>query len=256
MIRYSGEFTNDKEAVLKGRTYWNPPWKCKGRFFKVDRPPHFTPLKYLSEATEETIFFTSYNPGLPLYIINGSYVNSPVEVSGILILPKEGNNLPVVVTVHSSGGPSEFTSVTQSWRSDFKNQLLKHNIGIFEVDNFTARGTTNTHTDQGRVSINSGELDALIAYKILDKHPRVNAKQLGITGLTRGGSASNMAVEKTFSDVALGENNYYLASLPMAPDCFNVGFENPTPTQPKYYFCLEVPMITPQQNFALNMQKR
>jgi hypothetical protein len=113
-IKYSGAFTDNKEAVLKGRTYWDPPWKCKGRFFKVDRPPHFTPFKYLSEATEETIIFTSYNPGLPLYIINGSYVNSPVEVSGNLILPKEGDNLPVVVTVHSSGGPSEFTSVTQS----------------------------------------------------------------------------------------------------------------------------------------------
>ena len=42
----------DNEATLKGRTPWDPPWKCKGRFFKVDRPPHFTPLKYLSEATE------------------------------------------------------------------------------------------------------------------------------------------------------------------------------------------------------------
>ena len=29
-------------------------------------------------------------------------------------------------------------------------------------------------------------------------------------------------VEKKFSDVVLGEENYYLASLPMAPDCYNV----------------------------------
>ena len=86
------------------------------RFFKVDRPPHLdlTPLKYLSEATEEIIKFISYNPGVPLTIINGSYVNSPVEVSGKLILPKEGDNLPVVVTVHSSGGASEFTVVEYS----------------------------------------------------------------------------------------------------------------------------------------------
>ena len=93
-------------------------WKCKGRFFKVDRPAHLdlSPFKYLSEATEEIIKFTSYNPGVPLTIINGSYVNSPVEVSGKLILPKEGDNLPVVVVVHSSGGPSEFTVITQSWR--------------------------------------------------------------------------------------------------------------------------------------------
>jgi dienelactone hydrolase len=238
-IKYSGEFINDHEATLKGGTpSWSPPWRCKGRFFKVDRPPHFTPLKYLSEATEEIIKFTSYNPGIPLTIINGSYINSPVEVSGKLILPKEGNNLPVVVTVHSSGGPSEFNDVTQSWRNDFKNQLLKNNIGIFEIDNFTSRGATETASNQGKVSINAGELDALVAYKILDKHPRVNAKKLGITGLSRGGNAANMAVEKKFSDVVLGKENYYLASLPMASDCFNVAFENPTPTPAKILFLL------------------
>ena len=238
-INYSGEFINDNEATLSGGTTWgSPPWKCNGRFFKVNRPPHLIPLKYLSEATEEIIKFTSYNPGIPLTIINGSYVNSPVEVSGKLILPKEGKNLPVVVTVHSSGGPSEFNDITQSWRNDFKNQLLKNNIGIFEIDNFTSRGTKDTHSNQGKVSINAGELDALVAYKILDKHPRVNAKKLGITGLSRGGSAANMAVDKKFSDVVLGEENYYKASLPMASDCFNVAFDKPTPTPAKILFLL------------------
>ena len=217
---------------------FDKPWRCKGRFFKVDRPQHFTPLKYLSEATEEIIKFTSYNPGIPLTIINGSYVNSPVEVSGKLILPKEGKNLPVVVTVHGSGGPSSFTSPTQSWRNDFKNQLLKNNIGIFEIDNFTSRGAKSTGSNQGKVSVNAGELDALVAYKILDQHPRVNAKKLGITGLSRGGSASNMAVEKKYSDVILGEENYYKASLPMASDCFNVAFDKPTPTPAKILFLL------------------
>ena len=237
-LKIKGEFINGNEATLKARMPFDKPWRCKGRFFKVDRPQHFTPLKYLSEATEEIIKFTSYNPGIPLTIINGSYVNSPVEVSGKLILPKEGKNLPVVVTVHSSGGPSEFTSPTQSWRKDFKNQLLKNNIGIFEIDNFTSRGAKSTGSNQGKVSVNAGELDALVAYKILDQHPRVNAKKLGITGLSRGGSASNMAVEKKYSDVILGEENYYKASLPMASDCFNVAFDKPTPTPAKILFLL------------------
>jgi len=237
-FNFKGEFINNNEATLSGTFDSNPPWKCKGRFFKVDRPPHFTPLKYLSEATEEIIKFTSYNPGIPLPVLDGSYVNSPVEVSGKLILPKEGDNLPVVVTVHSSGGPSEFTATNQSWRNDFKNQLLKNNIGIFEIDNFTGRGVKNVHKNQGKVSYNAGELDALVAYKILDKHPRVNAKKLGITGLSRGGTSSNMAVEKKISDAILGEENYYLASLPMASDCFGLTFKNPTPTPAKILFLL------------------
>ena len=237
-LKIKGEFINGNEATLKARMPSDKPWRCKGRFFKVDRPQHFTPLKYLSEATEEIIKFTSYNPGIPLTIINGSYVNSPVEVSGKLILPKEGKNLPVVVTVHGSGGPSSFTSPNQSWRNDFKNQLLKNNIGIFEIDSFTGRGAKSTGSNQGKVSVNAGELDALVAYKILDQHPRVNAKKLGITGLSRGGSASNMAVEKKYSDVILGEENYYKASLPMASDCFNVAFDKPTPTPAKILFLL------------------
>ena len=237
-LKIKGEFINGNEATLKARMPFDKPWRCKGRFFKVDRPQHFTPLKYLSEATEEIIKFTSYNPGIPLTIINGSYVNSPVEVSGKLILPKEGKNLPVVVTVHGSGGPSSFTSPAQSWRNDFKNQLLKNNIGIFEIDSFTGRGAKSTGSNQGKVSVNAGELDALVAYKILDKHPRVDVKKLGITGLSRGGMASNMAVEKKYSDVILGEENYYKASLPMAPDCFNVAFDKPTPTPAKILFLL------------------
>jgi len=237
-LKIKGEFINGNEATLKARMPQDKPWRCKGRFFKVDRPQHFTPLKYLSEATEEIIKFTSYNPGIPLTIINGSYVNSPVEVSGKLILPKEGKNLPVVVTVHGSGGPSSFTSPAQSWRNDFKNQLLKNNIGIFEIDSFTGRGVKSTGSNQGKVSVNAGELDALVAYKILDKHPRVDAKKLGITGHSRGGMASNMAVEKKYSDVILGKENYYKASLPMAPDCFNVAFDKPTPTPAKILFLL------------------
>ena len=237
-LKIKGEFINGNEATLKARMPNDKPWRCKGRFFKVDRPQHFTPLKYLSEATEEIIKFTSYNPGIPLTIINGSYVNSPVEVSGKLILPKEGKNLPVVVTVHGSGGPSSFTTPIQSWRNDFKNQLLKNNIGIFEIDSFTGRGAKSTGSNQGKVSVNAGELDALVAYKILDKHPRVDAKKLGITGHSRGGMASNMAVEKKYSDVILGEENYYKASLPMASDCFNVAFDKPTPTPAKILFLL------------------
>ena len=110
-------------------------------------------------------FQGGFNAAPPFKIASLSLINSPVEISGKLILPKEGKNLPVVVTVHGSGGPSSFTSPAQSWRNDFKNQLLKNNIGIFEIDSFTGRGAKSTGSNQGKVSVNAGELDALVAYK-------------------------------------------------------------------------------------------
>jgi len=45
-------------------------------------------------------------------------------------------------------------------------------------------------------------------------------------------------LKKKFSDVVLGEENYYLASLPMAADCYNIAFENPTPTAAKILFLM------------------
>ena len=236
---YKGKI-KDNKAKLKGYRQWenNDPYSCKGEFFKVDSIPTFSPLEHLDQATREVIEFTSYNPSYPIQIMNKSYLDGPVKISGELILPPSGDNLPVVVVVHSSGGPSEFTDVSQwTWRNGFNNELLKNNIGIFQIDSFTGRGAEHTHDDQSKVVLHAGEMDALVAFKILSEHPRIDGKRLGITGLSRGGTASYQVTEKRFSDAVLGPDRYFKASLPMAIDCYS-RFEKPTVTPTKILFLL------------------
>ena len=237
---YKGKI-KDNKAKLKGYRQWenNDPYSCKGEFFKVDSIPTFSPLEHLDQATREVIEFTSYNPSYPIQIMNKSYLDGPVKVSGELILPPSGDNLPVVVVVHSSGGPSEFTDVSQwTWRNGFNNELLKNNIGIFQIDSFTGRGAEHTHDDQSKVVLHAGEMDALVAFKILSEHPRIDGKRLGITGLSRGGMAATNVIEKRYSDAVLGPDSYFKASLPMAIDCWTNIFENPKPTPTKTLWLL------------------
>ena len=59
-INYSGEFINDKEAILKGRTSWDPPWKCNGKFFKLRSCKIFGPISKASCAPSTVIFFITF----------------------------------------------------------------------------------------------------------------------------------------------------------------------------------------------------
>ena len=236
---YKGKI-KDNNAKLKGYRKFKD-WdsiSCKGNFFKVDKLPMFASLAYLDNASREIIEFTSYDPVGAINIINKTYKNSPSKISGELLLPPNGDNIPVVVVIHSSGGPSEFTNVSQwTWRNGFNNELLKNNIGIFQIDSFTGRGVKNTHEDQSTVSMHAGEMDAFQALKLLSNHPRVDATKLGITGLSRGGTASFQVTEKRFSDAVLGADRYFKASLPMATDCY-MRFEQPLMTPTKTLFLL------------------
>ena len=86
---YKGKI-KDNKAKLKGNRQWEnyDPSSCKGEFFKVDSMPTFSPLEHLDQATREVIEFTSYNPSYPIQIMNKSYLDGPVKISGELILPQ------------------------------------------------------------------------------------------------------------------------------------------------------------------------
>jgi len=192
-----------------------------------------TPLKQLSKISKKTklVKIQSYNAKNYMVIKDGSYKKSPIEVDALIAYPKKGEGpFPVLIIVHSSGGPGEFNSKWYKYHKQSARSLLKKGIAIMFLDNYSARGAVHTFADQSQVSLFSGYIDAFMALEYLSKDPMINIKKVGISGYSRGGMISIMASEKRLRDALVSKDLYFAAAQPRSPDCWNVGmFRNPQP---------------------------
>ena len=192
-----------------------------------------TPLKQLSKISKKTklVKIQSYNAKNYMVIKDGSYKKSPIEVDALIAYPKKGEGpFPVLIIVHSSGGPGEFNSKWYRYHKESARSLLKKGIAIMFLDNYSARGAVHTYVDQSQVSLFSGYIDAFMALEYLSKDPKINIKKVGISGYSRGGMISVMASEKRLRDALVSKDLYFAAAQPRSPDCWNVGmFRNPQP---------------------------
>ena len=192
-----------------------------------------TPLKQLSKISKKTklVKIQSYNAKNYMVIKDGSYKKSPIEVDALIAYPKKGEGpFPVLMIVHSSGGPGEFNSKWYRYHKESARSLLKKGIAIMFLDNYSARGAVHTYVDQSQVSLFSGYIDAFMALEYLSKDPKINIKKVGISGYSRGGMISVMASEKRLRDALVSKDLYFAAAQPRSPDCWNVGmFRNPQP---------------------------
>jgi dienelactone hydrolase len=192
-----------------------------------------TPLKQLSKISKKTklVKIQSYNAKNYMVIKDGSYKKSPIEVDALIAYPKKGEGpFPVLMIVHSSGGPGEFNSKWYRYHKESARSLLKKGIAIMFLDNYSARGAVHTYVDQSQVALFSGYIDAFMALEYLSKDPKINIKKVGISGYSRGGMISIMASEKRLRDALVSKDLYFAAAQPRSPDCWNVGmFRNPQP---------------------------
>ena len=192
-----------------------------------------TPLKQLSKISKKSklVKIQSYNARNYMVIKDGSYKKSPIEVDALIAYPKKGEGpFPVLIIVHSSGGPGEFNSKWYRYHKESARSLLKKGIAIMFLDNYSARGAVHTYIDQSQVSLFSGYIDAFMALEYLSKDPKINIKKVGISGYSRGGMISVMASEKRLRDALVSKDLYFAAAQPRSPDCWNVGmFRNPQP---------------------------
>ena len=182
------------------------------------------------------VTFQSYDVADFRQILGGVYKSNSVEITGHIAFPiSDGtgsNKVPVVIIIHSSGGPTEITDGWKNWFRDIQQPLLKSGIGVFYIDSFSARGVKHTYEDQYKASIISQSIDTVMAYKFLKDHPRVNADKIGVTGSSRGGTISFMVANKKFTNHFLSEGEGFAAILPMSAECRISGlFENPEMTK-------------------------
>tara|TARA_B000000477_G_scaffold103962_1_gene93722 strand:+ start:206 stop:1066 length:861 start_codon:yes stop_codon:yes gene_type:complete len=169
----------------------------------------------------ELIKFQSYTGFDQRTVLIGAHKNNPIEITGYLQLPKGSDKVPIVIWTHDSGG-----SMAYAW-NDFiyhgTKNLLNAGIGVMYVDNFCQRGARDTWRDQSKVPLINGAIDAIMAYKLLQSHPRSNGK-FGTTGHSRGGNNSLYLADVKFTSVFLEGTKGFDAILPEAAECRLAGF--------------------------------
>ena len=98
------------------------------------------------------------------------------------------------------------------------------------LNNFSARGTGSTSSNQKAVSHFLTYIDAFKALEYLSKDPKVNIEKVGIIRCSRGRMISLMASEKRLRDVLVSKDLYFAAAQLRSPDCWCAGmFRNPQP---------------------------
>lgn len=194
--------------------------------------PKKTPLIKLAKqlGNGELLKIPSYQTTSFKGIKEGWYKESPIEVEALLTFPPGDGPFPMLLLVHSSGGPEEFTKDWLEFQRDQQKPLLGMGIGTMYLDNFSARGVKHTYRDQSQASLWATYIDMFMALELLANHPKVNKKKIGVSGYSRGGNLSYLAGEKKLRDVLVSKDLYFAAAQPRSPECWVTGmFANPTP---------------------------
>jgi len=172
--------------------------------------------RFYSKNKGEIIKFNSYTAFDVQNVISGAYKKNPIEITGLLTLPKGNAKVPIVIITHSSGGPAMY--IWNDFNYHAYTNLLDAGIGVMFIDNFCQRGAKETYRDQSRVPAISGAIDAMMALELLKSHPRSNGK-FGTTGHSRGGTNSLYLGEVKFtSNFAQGTKGFD-AILGEAAEC-------------------------------------
>ena len=129
-----------------------------------------SPLKELSEKklkNGELIKIQSYNAEDYLVIKEGRYKDRPVKVDALITYPKGEGPFPVLIIVHSSGGPGEFNDKDYRYYRLQQKPLLKMGIAVMYLDNFSGRNVINTYANQQQATHWSTYIDAFMALEHL-----------------------------------------------------------------------------------------
>jgi len=149
----------------------------------------------------EIIKFNSYTGLDQRTVLTDGHLNNPIEITGYLQLPEGTNKVPIVIRTHSSGGPHDY--IWDDFVYHSTQNLLKKGIGVMYIDNFCPRGARSTWRDQSKVPLINGAIDALMALKVLQSHPRSNGK-FGTSGHSRGGTNSFFLADVKLTSKFLG----------------------------------------------------
>lgn len=138
-----------------------------------------------------------------------------------LFRPAARGRAAAMVIVQGFGG------VSDAREGFWARELAAFGVATLVVESFTARGVGSSIDDQSRVSTAQGLRDAYAALGYLAQQEFVDARRIGVMGMSWGGTVALRAADRRRQ----GDGPGFAASIPLYPGCV-AQYRNPRPGVP------------------------
>lgn len=142
--------------------------------------------------------------------------NNPEKVSGLLFKPKGTGPFPVVVLLHTCGGPRQHTT------RDWPDYLTGLGYVVFSIDSFGPRLSSSCKTSTGRLLISYQAKDALGALDYLATLSFVDIDKAAVMGFSSGAMSINQEIvaNPVSSGIAVSsKGRKFKAAIPVYGTC-------------------------------------
>lgn len=138
-----------------------------------------------------------------------------------LFRPAAGGRAAAMVIVQGYGG------VSDAREGFWARELAAFGVAALVVESFTSRRIGSSIDDQSRLSTAQGLRDAYAALGYLAQQDFIDARRIGVMGMSWGGSVALRAADRRRQ----GEGPAFAASIPLYPGCV-AQYRNPQPGAP------------------------
>ena len=157
-------------------------------------------------------------------ILNNVRALPSVDIDGLLQLPKgRAEPMPLVITSIGSRG------LESGREALYAEAFDKAGIAMLIVDSYSARGFTETVSDQGKFSFAGSTADALFSLDHLRQDARFDPKRIALMGYSRGGMVTVMSYDERMQAAVVGDATRFCAHVALYPPCY-LQWQNPKPT--------------------------
>ena len=155
------------------------------------------PLVLSEVLLAQPVFVPSSTPADYANILRGDLGESVALTAQLALPATAAAPFAAVIIVPGSGGVGTHHIVQM-------RMLVESGFAVLVIDPFTARGISETISDQGPLPLSASAYDVLAATKFLRSRNALDPARSGVLGASRGGTGALMAVSKPVSEALLG----------------------------------------------------